>query len=251
MSTESFYDSIAPFYDLIYPDWDKSISRQAAQLSSIIDQFSIARGSTLLDVSCGIGTQALGLAGLGYRVTASDLSSGEVERARREAEKRNISLELSVCDMKKVADHYQKTFDIVLSADNSVPHLLSDREILEAFKQFYQCTRPGGICIVTVRDYENEKLESGVIRPYGIQEREDGRYLMFQVWDVDGDHYTTSMYSLRDLKDGTCDSQVSRAKYYAVPVSRLASLLKEAGFYEVQRMDGVFFQPVIVAQREE
>ena len=34
---------------------------------------------SILDVACGIGTQTLGLAALGHRVTASDLSAGAVE----------------------------------------------------------------------------------------------------------------------------------------------------------------------------
>jgi len=249
MDTGDFYDKIAPFYDLIYPDWDKSIKRQAEYLSSLIAEYGVGSDATILDVSCGIGTQALGLAALGYKVTASDLSSAEVQRAESEAEKRNLSLKLSVCDMREVASHHKDQFDVVLSADNSVPHLLTDADILKAFRQFFECTRPGGICILTVRDYANESLESGVIKPYAVQEREDGRYIIFQIWDVDGSQYVTTMYFVHDLKDGTCDSQVSRARYYAVPVFKLLSLMEEAGFLDVERTDGAFFQPVIVGRR--
>ena len=31
MSAEAFYDRLAPFYHLIFPDWDASIARQAEQ----------------------------------------------------------------------------------------------------------------------------------------------------------------------------------------------------------------------------
>jgi 2-polyprenyl-3-methyl-5-hydroxy-6-metoxy-1,4-benzoquinol methylase len=250
MDTGEFYDKIAPFYDLIYSDWEASIKRQAGQLSSIIAEYGIKAGSSILDVSCGIGTQTLGLAALGFNLTASDLSAAEVRRAQAEAKKRALAIKLSVCDMREVASHHREQYDVVLSGDNSVPHLLTDSDILKAFRQFYDCTRPGGICVLTVRDYANEKIESGVIKPYAVRERADGRYIIFQVWEVDGGQYITSMYFLRDLKDGTCDSQVSRARYYAIPVAKLMSLLEDAGFSKVKREDGVFFQPVIVGRRE-
>lgn len=90
MGTENFYDKIAPFYDLIFPNWENSIVRQAECLSSIIKESQSINTKTVLDVSCGIGTQTLGLAKLGFQVTASDLSSGEVERARIEAKDRGL-----------------------------------------------------------------------------------------------------------------------------------------------------------------
>ncbi|MCB0334587.1 MAG: methyltransferase domain-containing protein, partial [Bdellovibrionales bacterium] len=246
MSTANFYDQIAPFYELIYPDWNASIVRQADHLSSIIRNNENFPSKTVLDVSCGIGTQALGLAKLGYEVTASDLSSEEIKRAQEEAVNRSLNIQFSTCDMREVFNRQGKTFDVVLSADNSIPHLLSDEEILTALQQFYCCTNPGGLCVLTVRDYENEELVGGKIKPYAVQERPDGRYLIFQVWDVRGEIYETSMYCIRDLTSGGCESVVSRAKYYAIPTHRLLSLMQEAGFCKVRRLDGVFFQPVLI-----
>ena len=112
--------------------------------------------SEVLDVSCGIGTQALGIAGLGYNVTAPDLSSEEIDRAKNQAGKRNLSVAFSVTNMRRAYDHHKREFDLVISCDNSVLHLLSNEDILAAMQQFYNCTRPGGGCIVTVRDYEKE-----------------------------------------------------------------------------------------------
>jgi 2-polyprenyl-3-methyl-5-hydroxy-6-metoxy-1,4-benzoquinol methylase len=79
------YDAIASLYHLVYPDWNAAIAQQSAALDAIIRQHVGPPPRSILDVSCGIGTQALGLAALGHTVTASDLSSGAVERARRDA----------------------------------------------------------------------------------------------------------------------------------------------------------------------
>ena len=63
----------------------------------------------------------------------------------------------------------------MLSADNSIPHLLSDKDLLAAFRGFYACTRPGGATLLTVRDYAREKRASSQLRPYGIRATESGR----------------------------------------------------------------------------
>lgn len=75
-----FYDELAPLYHLVFDNWDASMLRQGQQLSALIESEWQGRRK-ILDVTCGIGTQAIGLALRGYGVTASDLSSGEIERA--------------------------------------------------------------------------------------------------------------------------------------------------------------------------
>jgi hypothetical protein len=52
-----FYDELAPLYHLIFEDWDVSIERQGSDLAAII-RAEWPGHRTVLDVSCGIGTQA-------------------------------------------------------------------------------------------------------------------------------------------------------------------------------------------------
>ena len=77
-NTNQFYAGLTPLYHLIYPDWDKSIHIQGRMLETVIREIGDDDASSVLDVSCGIGTQALGLSSRGYHVTASDLSPQEV-----------------------------------------------------------------------------------------------------------------------------------------------------------------------------
>ncbi len=72
---KTFYDELTPLYHVIYQDWDKSIQKQARNLDALIQKHFGTNNFSILDVSCGIGTQSLGLAKLGYQVTASDISS--------------------------------------------------------------------------------------------------------------------------------------------------------------------------------
>lgn len=85
---KSFYNQLASNYHLIFEDWEASIRRQAAALGAILEkECGPAATVKVLDCACGIGTQALGLAELGFQVTACDLSPLAVERICKEAEK--------------------------------------------------------------------------------------------------------------------------------------------------------------------
>jgi SAM-dependent methyltransferase len=245
-----FYDQLAPFYHIIYGDWESAIATQATQLSSIIQTHWGENTCTILDVSCGIGTQAIGLAVKGYQVTASDLSVQEIDRAQQEATTRNLDIHFSVCDMRAVYDHHQAQFDVVISCDNSIPHLLSDAEILTALQQMYACTRSGGGCLLTLRDYDQEPRGKGIVKPYGIREVSRKRYLVFQVWDFVGNLYDLSMYFVEDdPQRNQATTKVMRSRYYAISPSRLMKLMEQVGYRSVTRLDYQFFQPVLVGTK--
>ena len=245
---QTFYDQMTPYYHLVYQDWAASLERQAIQLDKLIQENWGGTDQSILDVACGIGTQALGLAQHAYQVTASDLSALEVERAKTEAKKRGLDIAFSVADMRQAYEHHQSQFDVLIACDNAVPHLLSDKDILQAFSQFYQCLRPGGGLIISVRDYDKEQKTSQ-IKAEGLHLIDGVRHIMFQVWEFEGDIYELSMYLVKDDGQTSCQTQVMRAHYYAIGTKRLISLLQEAGFTKVKRLDDVYFQPVILATR--
>jgi glycine/sarcosine N-methyltransferase len=69
--SEVFYDRLAPYYKYFYLDWDASVQRQAQALDSVIQETIGTTAKTVLDVACGIGTQSIGLAKLGYNSVRS------------------------------------------------------------------------------------------------------------------------------------------------------------------------------------
>lgn len=246
----NFYDQLAPFYHIIYGDWNAAIAQQSTQLSAILRSHWGTQIHTILDVSCGIGTQALGLAAQGYQVTASDLSRQEIDRAQQEAQQRNLDINFSVCDMRAAYHHHQSEFDVVISCDNSIPHLLNDAGILTALGQMYACTRPQGGCLLTIRDYDKETRGTGIVKPYGIREVEGKRYLVFQVWDFVGDIYDLSMYFVEDDQQRNhAVTMVMRSRYYAISPNHLMTLMEQVGYHSVTRLDDQFFQPVLIGTK--
>jgi SAM-dependent methyltransferase len=246
-----FYDELAPLYHLIYQDWDASIRRQGEQLSTLI-KTEWPKSKRVLDVSCGIGTQAIALAQYGYCVAGSDISANAIERAEQEARARGAKVLFSVCDMRQAHDHHGSGFDVVISCDNSLPHLLTDDDLLVALKEMLACLSAGGGCIVSVRDYETEERGANIVKPYGVRTERGKRYLIFQVWDFDGEQYDLAFFFVEeDLASSMVKTHVMRSRYYAISIARLLELMRQAGFKNVRRLDQAFYQPVLVGTRAE
>jgi SAM-dependent methyltransferase len=247
----TFYDELAPFYHLLYGDWEGSVRRQGEALDGLLRGAGVPAGAAVLDAACGIGTQTIGLAERGYAVTASDVSPGAVARLRRELAARGLSGRVSagVGDLRTLAHVPDAAFAAVLACDNAVPHLLTDAEILAAFRACHRCLRPGGVAVFSVRDYAAIDRRSPDVRPYGLHRTAEGRFLAVQVWEWDGDQYDLRMYLTTDRDAEGCRTVVLRTRYYAVPIARLLTLLDEAGFADVERRDDVLFQPVVMGRR--
>ena len=248
--TALFYDQLAPYYHLLYGDWEQSVVRQGEALNKLLRELAVAPGEHVLDAASGIGTQALGLLRCGYRVTASDISFGAIDRLKAELSRRGLHAEARVDDLRTLSHVASESMAAVIACDNSIPHLLSDSEILEAFRSCHRCLRPGGVAVFSVRDYAAIERVSPDVRPYGLRCDEAGnRFLAVQAWEWDGDHYDLRIYLTSEAPDGACQTQVLRSRYYAVTIERLSALLAQAGFAGVERRDDVLFQPVLFGRR--
>ncbi|MDQ8020659.1 MAG: class I SAM-dependent methyltransferase [Moraxellaceae bacterium] len=246
-----FYDRLSPWYHLLFPDWDASIQRQGEVLGEVIARRWGLRDGRVLDVACGIGTQSLALAQRGFTLTASDLSATEVERARHEAAQRGLPIGFAVADMRAVHATHGSGFDLVICCDNSLPHLLTDADILLALRQMHACLHPGGGLLLTVRDYALEPRGRGIVKPYGVRDEDGRRQLMLQVWDFDasGTHYDFAMYCIDDDGSQQARTEVMRSRYYAIGVDALLALMREAGFTDVAQVDSDYYQPVLTGTR--
>jgi SAM-dependent methyltransferase len=249
--TAAFYDQLAPHYHLLYGNWERSIATQGEALARLLQEGGVVPGDPVLDAACGIGTQTLGLAQQGYRLTASDISPGAIERLKTEIDLRGFRAKAQVDDLRTLDHTPSQSMAAVIACDNSIPHLLSDAEILQALQSGYRCLRPGGWVVLSVRDYAAIERISPDVRPYGLRREGESRFLAVQVWEWEGDHYDLRVYLTTESPEGHCDTQVLRSRYYAVSIERLLALLADAGFVGLQRRDDVLFQPVLLARRPE
>ena len=247
-----FYDDLAEYYDLIFEDCDASMARQGAALQQLIRaELGVAGPDTIrvLDVACGIGTQALPLALRGFQVTGRDISAGAITRLRREAEARHVGINAAVADMRQVAASVKGPFDVVLAFDNSLPHLLTAADIVIALRQCHETLRRRGLLLCSVRDYDAVPRGEPAVHPYGERRRGGDVYQLRQEWTWD----STTHYQLKFVVEKlhapdpvTVLEAVTR--YFAVSIARLLALMGEAGFTDCRRVDGIIYQPVLVGR---
>jgi SAM-dependent methyltransferase len=244
----TFYDDLAPLFHLVYENWDASVARQGDILASLIGERWGADARRVLDAAVGVGTQALGLLSRGFDVVGSDLSLGAVRRAAHEARLRGLPLRVLVADFRALAARSESA-DVVLIADNSLPHLDGDGQIQTALGECFRCARPGGGCIITMRDY-GVPPPAGTVetRPYGEREWNGRRYSLRQVWTWQGPRYALSL-EIVPVGDPGEPATVLTTSYLAITPARVAELMREVGFLDVERLDGRFFQPVLVGTR--
>lgn len=249
VDVRGFYDALAPWYHLVYPDWEASVVRQGQALASLLAGELGSRPHDVLDAAVGIGTQALGLATAGVQVTGSDISPVAVQRAGDEAARRGVRLRCFVADLRALPVR-STTFDAVLACDNALPHLLSEAEIHQALQESLRCLRPGGRCVISMRDY-GAPPPSGTVetRDYGDRTWAGRACRLSQVWRWHGAFYDVAVELV--TKDGAKEvvARTPCTTYFAVGTDRVARLMEQAGFTRVRRIDGCLFQPVLVGAR--
>ena len=249
-AVREFYDKFASEYHLMFEDWEASMARQAAALGSLLErQCGPAASTRVLDCACGIGTQALGLAKLGFQVTGSDLSPRAVERARTEAAARDLDVPFYVADMRELGAVPGAAFDAVICMDNALPHLLSDDDIAQASRQIRSKLRAGGRLVASIRDYDELLRQRPVVQGPGFLSHEGGRRIVFQLWDWEDERrYTFHLYITRQTPAGWTTFHGTSA-YCAIQRDELTSIFSRQGFADVQwqfSQESGYYQPLVV-----
>ena len=247
---QCFYDGLAQQYDKLFADWDASVREQAEIINRIFRKYGFPQDAQVLDCACGIGTQAIGLAALGYTVTASDFSDAALAEAKQRAVQHGVRIRFSHADFRALADTFSERFNIVIAMDNALPHMLTGKDLEKAAHSIAGQLRPGGMFTASIRDYDS-LLESRppYSAPY-IHKTGNGQRVSFQTWDWDGCNYRLTQYIIED--DGTPNISKFTCEYRAVRRTELTEILRAAGFREItwhMPEETGYYQPVVTALR--
>jgi glycine/sarcosine N-methyltransferase len=248
--TLSFYEPLAEHYHLIFEDWNETIERQAKILNPLLAEHMPGYPLKILDFACGIGTQALGLAGFGHRVTASDLSRAEVSRAKRESERLTLDISFHVSDMTCLAEIADCDFDAVVACDNALPHLTAEQLRL-AVGAAGSKLKPNGLFLASIRDYDRLVLERPASQEPAFYSGSGDRRIIHQVWDwIDATRYTLHLYITKQSGEAwTTHHFVS--EYRCLLRDELSAVLQANGFREVRWLmpaESGFYQPIVLAR---
>ena len=247
---QTFYDNLASQYDKLFLDWQATTHEQAAILSSLFQANGFDTSANILDCACGIGTQAIGLASLGYSVTASDISDGEIAQAKARAANNHVKIRFEHADFCALADTFPDQFDIVICMDNALPHMLSGSVLEAAIKSITKQMVTGGMFVASIRDYDALLAEKPPYSPPYIHKTDAGQRVSFQTWNWDGDRYKLTQYIIDDEEA----LQISKfdCEYRAIRREELTNLLMANGCGKVEWKfpeETGFYQPIVIARK--
>ena len=220
-------------------------------MNKIFQNNGFDNAARILDCACGIGTQSIGLAALGYHVTGSDISDGEIVEAKERALKNNVQIRFEHVDFCALSETFSEQFDIVIAMDNALPHMLSKSAIEGAIKSIIGQIVPGGMFVASIRDYDALLVDKPPYSPPYIHQTDKGQRLSFQTWKWNGDCYKLIQYIIED--ENTLKISKFECEYRATRREELTNLLIANGCSEVVWKfpeETGFYQPIVIARKK-
>ena len=148
-----FYEDLSRYYEFIFPV-------REAQKSFLRSHFDRAGVKSVLDVACGTGAYTREIVRWGLRGVGIDLDPTMIERARELARGEGMAAEFAAADMRDLSA-YRGRFDAVTCLGNSLPHLLSDADILRTLGEMARAlgekataTGERGLLIIQTVNYD-------------------------------------------------------------------------------------------------
>lgn len=249
--TQTFYDNLASQYDKLFLDWQSTTHEQAVILNKLFRENGFDTSANILDCACGIGTQAIGLASLGYSVTASDISDGEIAEAKVRATNNHVKIRFEHADFCALSETFSEQFGIVICMDNALPHMLSKSALEAAIKSITNQIVTGGMFVASIRDYDALLIEKPPYSPPYIHKTDNGQRVSFQTWVWEDDRYKLTQYIIDD--EETLQISKFDCEYRATRREELTNLLIANGCSKVEWKfpeETGFYQPIVIAKKE-
>jgi len=146
-----FYDNIqSRYYDLMLRWCMLPLGGEDKVRRELVDVIDVHPGAKILDMCCGTGSTTFILAdkvGGQGRISAIDLSTGQIEKARKK--NRSVNIDFSVMDAENTS-FLEDEFDFVF-----IPHALHELERntrLAILKEARRILRHGGMLVVLEMD---------------------------------------------------------------------------------------------------
>lgn len=248
--TQTFYNNLATQYDKLFYDWQSAIREQGEILSKLFQDNEFDKTAKILDCACGIGTQSIGLALLGYNVTGSDISGEELKEAKERSKKNNVEIAFQYADFCALSETFQEQFDIIIAMDNALPHMLTKSDLEKAVKSIVNQMAEGGMFVASIRDYDELLCNKPPYSPPYIHKTKDGQRVSFQTWEWKDENYKLIQYII----DDESALQVSKfeCEYRATRRAELTDILMSSGCSEVVwkfPKETGFYQPILIARK--
>lgn len=225
----SHYNKNAKHYDQFNQENSKVINQT---IENILKEHKI---KTILDLTCGTGSQVFWLTKHGYKVIGADISTMMLKVAKNKAKKENLDIKFLEGDMR---NFYVGKFDAVITIFNSVGHL-TKLDFEKAMRNINSNLKPGGIYIFDINnlDYllEGNNITMLTIDWQKITADTKVRDVQYSTITSDGilASYTTS-FEQRDSEKPKIFTQEQTLQVYKA--KQLKDMLERNGFSVIEQL---------------
>lgn len=230
--TSAFYDAIAEYYPYFYKDWETKLEREGLSLRSIFRKKGVRR---VLVTACGVGTQAIPLAKLGFEIVATDPSAGMLQKAQDLAEEHGVldEIQFAQASFDGLLDAVDGKFDAIVCKGNALPHLITDDAIETALLVFHELLRPGGTLVLGMRDFDPFMEHRPRFLPGFDHKDDDGsEFISFEIWEYEEGPPMVATQNLYMVKGKAPDLETVKhsVAFRPLSVDEAKVVLMELGF---------------------
>lgn len=152
------YKTLAKYYDILEGS-EELFNEVNIFLNKI---FKKKKVKTVLDMTCGTGAQAIGLAKKRYNVTASDISKEMLAIAKKKAKRQKLKIKFYHGDIR--TSKYGK-FDAAFAIFNAIGHL-SKKDFEKAIRNVAKNLKEDGIFIFDIFNLDFMKVKGIFSHPF-------------------------------------------------------------------------------------
>ncbi|QFG68408.1 class I SAM-dependent methyltransferase [Ornithinimicrobium pratense] len=152
------YNELGEVYEWLISDAKLGPVEFAASFDDVLGL--LPSDAHVLDCSCGTGQLAVGLAGRGMEVVATDASDVMIRRAQELALEFEARVRTLRAAWEELPDHFDDgTFDVVFCVGNSLHHAEGAGGRLAALDSMARLLRRGGRLVLTSRTWERVRAK--------------------------------------------------------------------------------------------
>jgi SAM-dependent methyltransferase len=231
---EGFYDALAPDYDSM-TGFEKRFVQERPFFRVLVERFKI---KSALDAGCGSGFHSLLLAQLGVQMTAVDVSAEMLRRVQRHAQDLNVHVKTLRGTFQELDKVVKGRFDAVFCLGNSLPHILTLKELTRALRNFRSLLNPQGILFVQNLNYDRILAKRDRVQ----SSKDVGNKTFVRFYDYDEKGVLFNILTL-DKSKGTVEQKLETVRLHPLLQEELITCLVDSGFSDIHSYSKISIEP--------
>ena len=224
------YDKFSKNYDKFYEEKSQIINQV---IEKILKEHSI---KSVIDMTCGTGSQVFFLNKLGYEVVGSDISLSMLEIARNKAQEKNLNIKFLEGDIRTFE---AGKFDAVITIFNAIGHLTkSDFE--KAICNIHNNLKPGGLYIFDINNLDYLLLENNITKlTIDWQKKTDSKIIRDVQYSTINKDGILASYTINSEQENNQDPKIlhSEQTLQIYNAQQLKDILEQNGFKVIDQLN--------------